>query len=109
MKRGYLSEYFEGVALKRLSAVEADETRSNQHEYNATRAMLDFMGRPSDAIRIPTRFIYLAAENDPLVEYAFLTLSDTLANPPPPSPESRFFSPTTPLSDLPNPHPSSHP
>ena len=40
MKRGYLSEYFEGVAAKRLSAVEADETRSNQHEYNATKAML---------------------------------------------------------------------
>src|SRR3546814_7188299 len=82
MKRGYLSEYFEGVALKRLSAVEADETRSNQHEYNATRAMLDFMGRPSDAIRIPTRFIYLDDENDPLVEDAFLTLYDTRANQP---------------------------
>ncbi|MEZ7688666.1 hypothetical protein [Neisseria sp. 20925_1_37] len=30
MKRGYLSDYFEGVAVKRLSAVEADVIRSNQ-------------------------------------------------------------------------------
>src|SRR3546814_3959916 len=99
MKRGYLSEYFEGVALKRLSAVEADETRSNQHEYNATRAMLDFMGRPSDAIRIPTRFIYLDDENDPLVEDAFLTLYDTRANQPHRSAEYRFYFPTTQVSE----------
>lgn len=37
MNPGYLSEYFEGVAAKKLSAVEADETRSNQHEYHATK------------------------------------------------------------------------
>src|SRR3546814_8443956 len=92
----------EGVALKRLSAVEADETRTNQHEYNATRAMLDFMGRPSDAIRIPTRFIYLDDENDPLVEDAFLTLYDTRANQPHRSAEYRFYFPTTQVSERAN-------
>src|SRR3546814_13833211 len=99
MKRGYLSEYFEGVALKRLSAVEADETRSNQHEYNATRAMLDFMGSPSDAIRITTRFIYLDDENDPLVEDAFHTLYDKTAKQPNRHPESMLLSQTHPVSE----------
>ena len=33
MKQGFLSEYFFGVTAKRLSAVEANPDRSNQHEY----------------------------------------------------------------------------
>lgn len=31
MKKGYLSQYFDGVAVKILSAVEADVLTSNQH------------------------------------------------------------------------------
>ena len=34
MKRGYLSQYFDGVAIKTLSAVETDTLTSNQHEFN---------------------------------------------------------------------------
>lgn len=34
VKQGYLSQYFDGVAVKQLSAVEADVARSHQHEYN---------------------------------------------------------------------------
>jgi len=101
MKRGYLSEYFDGVAIKRLSKVEANETRSNQHEYNATRAMLDFMGRPSDKTRMDTRFIYLCDEDsDPVTEDAFLTLYDTRLNQPHRRPEYRFYFPTTSVSQL---------
>lgn len=101
MKRGYLSEYFEGVAIKRLSAVEADETRSHQHEYNATKAMLAFMGRPSDAIRLTTRFIYLNDEDDdPIVEDAFLTLYDSREKQLNRSAEYRFYFPTTQVSQL---------
>ena len=98
MKRGYLSEYFEGVALKRLTAVEADETRSNQHEYNATKAMLDFMGRPRERTRLPTRFIYLSDEEDPIIEDAFLTLYDSRLNQAHRAPEHRFYFPTTKVS-----------
>lgn len=56
MKQGYLSEYFEGVAAKRLTAVEADETRSHQHEYNAIKAMLATPGRsnaPACTLHLP--------------------------------------------------------
>ena len=33
MKQGLLSEYFDGIAVKRLSAVEADPLKSHQHEF----------------------------------------------------------------------------
>ncbi len=99
MRAGYLSEYFEGVAAKRLSAVEADETRSNQHEYNATRKMLDFIGRPSEKTRMPARFLYLTDEDpDPIVEDAFLTLYDSRKDQPRRSAEYRFYFPTTTVS-----------
>lgn len=99
MRAGYLSEYFEGVAAKRLSAVEADETRSNQHEYNATRRMLDFIGRPSEKTRMPARFLYLTDEDpDPIVEDAFLTLYDSRKDQPRRAAEYRFYFPTTTVS-----------
>lgn len=101
MKRGYLSEYFDGVAIKRLSAVEADQTRSNQHEYNATQAMLDFIGRPSEKTRLEARFIYLCDEDaEPVREDASLTLYDTRQNQPHRRPEYRFYFPTTTVSQL---------
>lgn len=99
MRAGYLSEYFEGVAAKRLSAVEADETRSNQHEYNATKRMLDFIGRPSEKTRMPARFLYLTDEDpDPIVEDAFLTLYDSRKDQPHRAAEYRFYFPTTTVS-----------
>lgn len=100
MKRGYLSEYFEGVAIKRLSAVEADKTRSNQHEYNATTDMLAFMGRPSEPTRLAACFVYLDdRSNEPITENAFLTLYDSRRNQPHRSAEYRFYFPTTPVSE----------
>lgn len=99
MKRGYLSEYFEGVAIKHLSAVEADETRSNQHEYGATADMRVFMGVPSERVRLETRFIYLNDEDDePIMEDAFLTYYDSRKGQAHRKPEPRFYFPTTQVS-----------
>jgi len=98
MKPGYLSEYFEGVAAKRLSAVEADETRSNQHEYNATKPMLAFLGRPEEKTRMPARFLYLTDDDpEPIVEDAFLTLGNRRQGKPR-APEFRLYFPTTTVS-----------
>lgn len=99
MKRGYLSEYFEGVAAKRLSAVEADGTRSNQHEYNATKEILAFIGRPTESTRMSARFLYLTDDDpEPIVEDAFLTLYDSRKDQPDRSAEYRFYFPTTTVS-----------
>lgn len=99
MKNGYLSEYFDGVAAKRLSAVEADRTRSNQHEYQATKSMLTFMGKPLESTRIPARFLYLTDDDsEAIAEDAFLTLYDSRKDQPHRSSEYRFYFPTTSVS-----------
>ena len=77
MKQGYLSQYFEGVALKRLSAVEADATRSNQHEFNGVEGLRDILGEPDGKVRFAARFLYLSdQDNAPVVEDGFLTWYD---------------------------------
>ena len=77
MKRGYLSEYFEGVALKRLSAVEADVIRSNQHEFNGVEGLRDILGEPDGKVRFTARFLYLTDQDEePIVEDGFLTWYD---------------------------------
>lgn len=98
MKPGYLSEYFEGVAAKRLSAVEADETRSNQHEYHATKKMLVFLGSPEEKMRMPARFLYLSDDDlEPIVDDAFLTLYNCRKDKPR-APEYHLYFPTTTVS-----------
>jgi len=44
MKQGALSQYFSGVAFKRLSAVEASPERSNQHELNGVTPLKTILG-----------------------------------------------------------------
>ncbi|MBE7526069.1 restriction endonuclease [candidate division WWE3 bacterium] len=77
MKQGYLSQYFEGVALKRLSAVEADVIRSNQHEFNGVEGLRDILGEPSGKTRFPAKFLYLSGQDDEaIIEDGFLTWYD---------------------------------
>lgn len=77
MKQGYLSQYFEGVALKRLSAVEADVIRSNQHEFNGVEALRNILGEPDGKSRFTAKFLYLTDHDDePIIEDGFLTWYD---------------------------------
>lgn len=77
MKQGYLSQYFDGVAIKRLSAVEADVIRSNQHEFNGVEGLRDILGEPSGKTRFPAKFLYLSDQDDePIIEDGFLTWYD---------------------------------
>ncbi|MBN8279240.1 MAG: restriction endonuclease [Gammaproteobacteria bacterium] len=64
MKRGHLSEYFTGLAAKRLSAVEVDISRSNQHEFNGVDALKRLFGTATGTQRFPARFIYLSDDQD---------------------------------------------
>ncbi len=75
MKQGYLSQYFKGVALKRLSVVEADIIRSNQHEYHGTGELREILGEPDGKVRFTASFLYLTDQDgEPIVEDGFLTL-----------------------------------
>ena len=66
MQRGLLSDYFEGVAVKRLSAVEADPKRSRQHEFQGGH-IRKLLG-DDDRLKIPARFIWLSDEQEAISE-----------------------------------------
>lgn len=75
MKKGYLSEYFTGVAAKTLSAVEADAAVSNQHEYNGVAPLKRIFGT---AKRIfPAQFLYVNdSDDEPVVDKGTITWYD---------------------------------
>ncbi len=77
MKRGYLSQYFEGVALKRLSAVEVDMMYSHQHEFNGVEGLREILGEPEGKVKYKAKFLYLTDYDDePIIEDGFLTWYD---------------------------------
>lgn len=65
MKRGQLSDYFAGVVVKRLSAVETDQAVSNQHEFNGSEPLRRLLG-DDDRRNIPARFVWLGREQEAL-------------------------------------------
>lgn len=75
MKKGFLSEHFEGVVAKRLSAVEANPGKSNQHEFNGVKELKKMLGekRLTD---YPTRFLWIGNENEGFSEDSSVTWYD---------------------------------
>lgn len=98
MAQGLLAKAFKGVAVKRLSAVEADINRSNQHEFNGSVALQRLMGG-NDRRNIPTRFVWLGGESDSVTEHDFLSWYDARRRHPTRT-EYRFYFPDTPVMDL---------
>ena len=62
MKKGYLSEYFEGAAFKVLSSVEADVLSSNQHEFNGVEGLRRILSEPDGKVRYAATFLYLTGQ-----------------------------------------------
>lgn len=90
--RANLSHYFDGVALKALSAVEIDSTRSNQHEFQATASMREFLGSPSDPIQYSATFLYFSDDEvNNKVETSILTLYNARKNNPKRAAEYRLY------------------
>lgn len=97
MKRGYLSEYFSGVAAKTLSAVEADPGTSNQHEFNGVSKLKSILGLEKRTM--PARFVHLSDDADiPDASDGFLTWYDAREHHPTRS-EHRLYFPTTSVSE----------
>jgi hypothetical protein len=96
MKQGYLSQYFRGVAAKVLSAVEADTSTSNQHEFNGVTPLKDIFGTARQ--KFSAKFIYLCDNDDePLTDSGFLTWYDAREKHPSRT-EYRMYFPTTRVS-----------
>ncbi|MBS0505263.1 MAG: restriction endonuclease [Proteobacteria bacterium] len=98
MRHGHLSEYFADFAVKRLSAVEADRHRSNQHEFDGVSGLRAMLG-DEDRRNIPAVFIYLNDDDpDPLREEGFLSWYDARRRHPTRT-EWRLYFPDTVVSD----------
>lgn len=98
MKAGHLSEYFTGVAAKRLSAVEADVVRSHQHEFNGVEGLKRVFGQATGKQTFQARFIYLNDHDDePVAADGFLTWYDARERHATRS-EHRLYFPTTSVS-----------
>lgn len=100
MKRGFLSDYFVGVAIKRLSAVEASTrgTRSNQHEFNGVQQLKMLFGE-SEPQKLRARFIWFGEANEGVSSDGFLTWYDARRDHPSRT-EYRLYFPTTDISRL---------
>jgi len=98
MRKGFLSEYFEGVAAKRLSLVETNPDASNQHEFNGSTNLRRLLGdeRLTDC---PTRFIWLGEENEALTDDSGVTWYDAREQHPTRA-EYRLYFKSNPAMDL---------
>lgn len=99
MKRGYLSQYFEGVAIKKLRAVEADFSRSNQHELNGVSMLRNLLGscRLND---YPVRLIWLGGESDIKTVHSTVTWYNSRENQTHRSAEYRLYFKKNDVMDL---------
>jgi hypothetical protein len=100
MKEGYLSEYFVAVASKRLSAVETDKKRSNQHEYNGSQPMKAMFGPVTgEKQKFDANFIWFGKENEALSSEGFVTWYDSRWDHPTRS-EPRLYFNSTVVSEM---------
>ena len=96
MTQGQLIDYFKGVAWKRLSIVEADPQKSNQHEFNGVTSLKQILG--SARRTFPARFLYLGDEEEDISKaQSYLTWYDARESHPIRS-EYRLYFPTTSVS-----------
>lgn len=99
MKRGQLSDYFAGVGVKRLSAVDAEAQSSNQHEVGTTSKMrADFLGQ-THREEFKAIYIWLGEEHEGFTEESWATHYDARINKPR-SAEWRLYYPSNPVTEV---------
>jgi len=98
MKRGHLSEYFEGVAVKTLSIVDATPSKSHQHEIGTTADMRRFLG--AERCRFYVTYLWLGGEQESVSEEGSATHYDTRENQPRRRPEWRLYYPSNPVTEI---------
>ncbi len=98
MQRGQLSDYFEGVGVKRLSAVDAEPKTSNQHEVGTTKKMRDdFLGENHQE-KFPAIYIWLGGDQEGFTEESWATHYDARLNKPRAA-EWRLYYPSNPVTE----------
>lgn len=98
VKQGHLSDYFEGVAVKTLSVVDATPSRSNQHEIGTTSEMRRFLGNTKGQFSVS--YLWLGGEQESISEEGWATHYDTRENQPHRRPEWRLYYPSNPVTEM---------
>lgn len=87
IRRGLLSNHFEGVAVKRLAAVDANPESSNQHEVTGSEPLVRILGqddrkfpRGGEDNRFLATYIWLAGEQEAITEDGRLSWYDARRN-----------------------------
>lgn len=82
MDYGALSGYFSGAVAKSLSGVDVvGANRSHQHEFNGVGPLRELFG-DDDIKGMPTTFVYLDDNGDPLFDHGKMTWYDARRNSP---------------------------
>ena len=98
-KRGQLRDCFAGVGVKRLSAVDAEPSRSNQHEVGTTRAMREqFLGQ-TQRQRFPVQYVWLGQDDNALSVEGAATHYDARERKPHRAPEWRLYYPSNAVTE----------
>lgn len=99
MKRGQLADYFDGVGAKRLSVVDTDPERSNQHEIGTTRKMRELFLGEQHQERSPTIYIWLGDDQDAFSILSWSNHYDSRIDDKNRSSEWRLYYPSNPVTD----------
>ena len=98
MRRGQLRDHFAGVGVKRLSAVDADPAKSNQHEIGTTIAMRNqFLGEVRH--EFPVVYVWLGREQDGFSVQGTATHYDAREMKAHRSPEWRLYYTSNPVTE----------
>jgi hypothetical protein len=91
MNNAYLSKYFSYVGAKRLTAVEVDLARSNQHEFNASDPLMPLFG--TEKLKdLPVKFIYIDDDSENSIAVnSYVTWYDSRKKDPTRSAEYRLY------------------
>ena len=99
MKYGQLRDHFRGVGAKRLSAVDAEPRRSNQHEIGITRAMRrEFLGEGPKK-DFPAVYVWLGQDQDAVTVQSRATYYDAREHQPHRAPEWRLYYPSNAVTE----------
>ena len=93
MRRGQLRDHFIGAGVKRLSAVDTNPAKSNQHEIGTNRDMLRFLGE-NHLQQYQVQYIWLGNDQDGFSVDGVATHYDTRINKKQRSPEWRLYYPS---------------
>ena len=99
MRRGQLRDYFAGVGVKRLTAVDAEPKKSNQHEVGTTHAMRhQFLGE-TQRQRFRVIYVWLGEDQDGFTAEGTATHYDARDKKPHRAPEWRLYYPSNPVTE----------